>query len=1554
MIASETHFVMKHLLLLSLAALVGLPVLAETPWTTTRLHSTFYAEGATFGDLDGDGVGDMVYGPHWFPGPDFDKKHAFYKPVAFDINRYSDNFFCYVHDINGDQRNDIVVLGFPGKEARLYLNPGEARSDKDWPMHIIANTVGQESPTFTDIIPGGLPEIVCSSETAYGYYQAGMDPTKPWKWHGVSEKGMTHIRFGHGMGVGDLNGDGRLDIIDRMSWWEHPSQPGKGKWTQHKWVSTPYPGGAQILVNDFDGDGDADIVSSTAAHGWGLAWYEQVKPGSFAKHPIMGDKSTDNPYGICFSQLHALALADMDGDGIQDFVTGKRWKAHNGKDVGSHQPAYVYWFKNKRTKDGIDWVPHMIHDDSGVGVDVTVADINDDGRLDVISGNKMGLAFHVQKKSVTANAEEKWKIPGGRPQDQYGEGLSAEEATKKMEAPEHFSVDLITSEPGLVQPIAMTFDARGRIWVIEGLTYPQRKPEGESKDRILILEDADANGTFETRKVFAENLNLASGIEVGFGGVWVGAAPYLLFIPDKNQDDQPDSDPQILLDGWGYQDTHETLNSFTWGPDGWLYGCQGIFTHSKVGEPGAPDSERTPLNACIWRYHPTRHEFEVFAQGTSNPWGVDFNANGDFFISSCVIPHFFHMIQGGRYIRQAGQHFNPYTFTQIDTIADHSHYVGAIRDHAFWGDNKAKRPAAPTDTSILGGGHAHCGLAIYQADEFPDSFRGDALFHNLHGHRIVREELEPNASGYIARHRPDFVMANSHDFIGVGIMQGPDGAVYYSDWVDPQTCHHRDVNIWDRTNGRIYRVRYGNAKPYKFNLWKESNAQLVARLSDANAYYARQAQRVLQERSEDKGQRSEIRALLSAFAVKHTSDHTINLRTFWTQHSCGVLTEKDLIQALNNSSEVHRGWALQFIGEHKQSLSFIALKAVEELAGKERSMVTRRYLASLLQRLPIEQRWNITQSLIKDPIANTDQNIPSLVWYALEPMVAADPARAMTLVGKTSWAQLKDFVFRRAAIENKGRSGLMISLSKATSAKEFVTLANQLLNALSKLPPVQQPEGWKAAQAHGEALAKKGNKQIADVLQRLGVRFGDAHYFPHWRSIASDTKLQGRQRNQALTLLMTGNDPELGTLARRLVQQTTVRAKAVAALNAFPGAETAKALIPQLEKFPAKLRNDAVNLLATRADMALELLKAVDSKLVPASLISPVLLDQFERFGNKELSRIINKNWTRGGGGVDLAQLTRTISDWKKKLNPKVMNKASASRGRQTYQMICGNCHKLFGEGIDLGPDLTGSNRADLGYILENVLAPSAVVGKDYMVTAFSVKDDTVVSGMVKEETGDHVKVAMPGGTTTQVKLSDVTERKEMSMSLMPAGVFEALPLPQVADLVKYLASPNQVPLPGKGPKASSGNGVPPAPNGTTRIEGEALASSSKITAGKVRAQTMSHFGNHWSGNSHLWWTGAQPGDRLNIFLKDLSTRKQELTLLTTTAIDYAVMTVTINGKSLTSDLYSTQVLPGDPITFTDVSPTKDGTLKIMIEISGKNPSAKASYMVGIDRIELR
>ncbi len=367
------------------------------------------------------------------------------------------------------------------------------------------------------------------------------------------------------------------------------------------------------------------------------------------------------------------------------------------------------------------------------------------------------------------------------------------------------------------------------------LAIPSAVTTKDANDRILIFEDTDGDGHFDKRTVFMEGLNLVSGLEVGFGGVWIGAAPYLLYVPMK--DDRPAGKPQVLLDGWGWQDTHETLNSFIWGPDGWLYGCHGVFTHSNVGKPGTPADKRVKINAGVWRDHPTRHVFEVFAHGTSNPWGIDFNVHGQAFIECCVIPHCFHIIQGGRYQRQAGQHFNPYTYAAIQTIADHLHWQGA---NPWAGNNRS---------DSMGGGHAHAGLMCYLGGAWPEKYRGQLFMGNIHGRRLNMDIPRPKGSGYVAGHGPDFLMANDAWARFINMRYGPDGNVYVIDWYDKQACHvGANVQAWDRSNGRIYKICYRGTKWAPVDLSKKSDAELVELQRHPNAWYVRHSRRLLQER----------------------------------------------------------------------------------------------------------------------------------------------------------------------------------------------------------------------------------------------------------------------------------------------------------------------------------------------------------------------------------------------------------------------------------------------------------------------------------------------------------------------------------------------------------------------------------------------------------------------------------------------------------------------------------------------------------------------------------
>lgn len=393
-----------------------------------RLSDQFWSEGANFGDLNNDGKNDVISGPWWYEGPDFQKSHEFYpSSTTFDLklgpltavkvpgfegglgvaNRYSDNFFVWTPDLNRDGWNDILVIGFPGQETSWFENSKGA--DGHWKRHRIFAQTDNESPTFTDLTGDGKPELVCITQGRYGYAAPDWTaPEKPWVFHAISPDNK-YGNFTHGMGVGDVNGDGRMDLLEKDGWWEQPaSLAGDPIWQFHPQAMGT--GGSQMYAYDFNGDGLNDVVTALTAHGFGLAWFEQYREGGeirFREHVIMNKDPRENRYGVKFSELHAIDLVDMDGDGVKDIVTGKRFWSHGRTgDPDRNDKAVLYWFKTSRTADkSVDFIPHLIDDNSGVGTQVVARDINGDGLPDIVVGNKKGTFLLVHGKKAVSPAE---------------------------------------------------------------------------------------------------------------------------------------------------------------------------------------------------------------------------------------------------------------------------------------------------------------------------------------------------------------------------------------------------------------------------------------------------------------------------------------------------------------------------------------------------------------------------------------------------------------------------------------------------------------------------------------------------------------------------------------------------------------------------------------------------------------------------------------------------------------------------------------------------------------------------------------------------------------------------------------------------------------------------------------------------------------------------------------------------------------------------------------------------------------------------------------------
>lgn len=404
-------------------------VMAEELHTFKRiqLNDQFWGEGATFGDLNNDGANDIISGPYWWEGPDFAKRHEYYPATTtFELklgpmttvkvpgfegtlgkaNKYSDNFLAWTYDFNSDGWKDILIVGFPGKETWWFENP--KRSDVHWKRHQIFDQTDNESPAFADITGDGKPELICITKGQYGFAEPDWsNPSKAWRFRAITPNN-NYRNFTHGLGVGDVNGDKRLDLLERNGWWEQPpSLAGDSVWRFH-----PHSfgnGGAQMYAYDVNGDGLNDVITSLAAHEFGLAWFEQYRDGSetkFRQHTIINKEPRENPYGVKFSEIHAIDLIDIDGDGLKDLVTGKRFWSHGREgDPDRNDAAVLYWFRLVRTGRAVEFVPYLIDDNSGVGTQVVAGDINGDGLPDVVVGNKKGTFVHLHEKRTVTREE---------------------------------------------------------------------------------------------------------------------------------------------------------------------------------------------------------------------------------------------------------------------------------------------------------------------------------------------------------------------------------------------------------------------------------------------------------------------------------------------------------------------------------------------------------------------------------------------------------------------------------------------------------------------------------------------------------------------------------------------------------------------------------------------------------------------------------------------------------------------------------------------------------------------------------------------------------------------------------------------------------------------------------------------------------------------------------------------------------------------------------------------------------------------------------------------
>jgi putative membrane-bound dehydrogenase-like protein len=959
--------------------------------------------------------------------------------------------------------------------------------------------------------------------------------------------------------------------------------------------------------------------------------------------------------------------------------------------------------------------------------------------------------------------------------------IPAAEAPKHMTLPQGFTATLFAGEPDIVQPIATTVDDRGRLWVAECLSYPNWTMDGKGgHDRIVILEDQNGDGHFSKKTLFTDTISNISGLEIGHGGVWVCASPNLLFIPIDPSGDKPAGEARVVLDGWNITTAqHNVFNRLVWGPDGWLWGCNGIQSKSLVGKPGTPDAQRTPMNCGVWRYHPVRQVFEVVASGTTNPWGLDFDDYGQAFITNCVIEHLFHVIPGAHYKRMYGEDLDKHAYTLMQTCADHIHWAGGA-----WTSSRGGIGAH----AAAGGGHAHAGCMVYLGDNWPDEFRNNVFMCNIHGNRVNRDILEEKGSGYVAHHGQDFLMANDPWFRGLNLVYGADGGVYVQDWTDTGECHNHQVV--DRTNGRIYKVVYGaQPKPVKVDLAKLDDGELVKLQLHKNDWYVRRARVLLAERAAGgKLAASVTPALRKIF--DQNKDVTRRLRALWALYSIG---DRAAVSAATSDAEPHvRSWGIRLLVDDGKVSPDEAGQALAAAAESD-SLQVRVVVASAAQRVSAEARHPALARLACQPDNARDPNLPLMIWYAAEPIV--EQMSAADLVGVMGHVQvplLREYSSRMLAERGPEEAVALLkgSCDAAVPREALVDALRGVQAAVKDVKLAAPPAGWADV---SRQLAAIDDAEVRRRALLLSLIFADPTAQAPARAFLNDAKASVDERREVLAALIQSKPKDLSPLLRELLSDKDLGDMAIRAMAAANDAETPKLLIERYGGFTLEHKRDAVATLAARPKWALQLLRAVEEGKLPKSDVGALTVRQLINLKDKAVADEVNKLWGQvRSASKDKSEL---ITQYRAELAPDALKKANLSNGRAIFNRTCAQCHTLFDAGGKLGPDLTGSQRANTDYIIENVLDPSAIVAKEYLMTVIRRNDGEVLTGIVGEETATMVTLKMPSETQT-VQKADIKSRKTESISMMPEGLLQAMTPEERRDLVGYLASPVQVPVP--------------------------------------------------------------------------------------------------------------------------------------------------------------
>lgn len=945
--------------------------------------------------------------------------------------------------------------------------------------------------------------------------------------------------------------------------------------------------------------------------------------------------------------------------------------------------------------------------------------------------------------------------------------LSPEEAVAEMTIQPGYQVNVFASEPMITQPMAFCWDDRGRMWIAENRDYESRGDgfSNSGDSRILILEDTDQDGVADKQSVFLEHIPFPSAIAVGFDGLYLGAPPNLLFIPDKNGDDKADeADIKVLLTGWGIRDRHETINSLHWGPDGWLYGLEGFATPSKIRKPVGKgriyrhreafpedllEADGVDINGGVWRYHPTKDRFEVVAHGFSNPWGIDYDSKGQLFISACVIPHMFHIIPGGIYQRQGGRHFNPYVYKDIQTIVDHRHRS------------------------------AHGGARIYQSDAFPEDQRGRLFMANIHEHAVLSDILTKKGSGFVASHGEDFLLANNAQWIGFSMEIGPEGGLYVLDWHDADIC---GKEVKNKETGRVFRIMPERSLaenwPGRYqDLNQQSDEELVALQWQGSDWHARRARVVLQKRAA-KARISERAVQELQQKLQNDNNGDYRLRALWSLHVSSNTTSELLAGLLGDRDPYLRAWAVQLLCEDGTQ-NAAAVDRFAKMAKAETSPVVRLYLANALQKMKAADRWKVAEGLALHGEDADDPNIPFMFWFGLEPLVPESPDRALALAAQSKIPVISEHIARRL-VDADQLEGLTAALARKSAVQ--LPMLQGMLAGLEGRIDVPEPKAW-----NGVYTKLQADKQLSPTALQIAQYFGNAAAAEDLLARLKDNNAAVQERENAINSLARLQRTELIEQLPNLLEVSNLRIAAIRAVAAFENPSLGELLLAKYPGFNQAEKQEAVQSLSSRPAYGRLLANAIKNGDIPKKEIPAYIAVQ--------LRRVVGNGFVEIWGPIDEVSSDKKAeyAKYQRLLTAGAVASADVQMGKGVYMRTCGVCHQMYGEGGIIGPDLTGSNRTNTTYLLGNILEPSSEIQDDYKLVVVTTQDGRTYSGNIIAETDQQLTMRIVGQDEVQINKSTIESREVTPNSMMPEGLIRNLTDEEVLALVAFLQSKGPV-----------------------------------------------------------------------------------------------------------------------------------------------------------------